>query len=464
MPNGKGKGQRAEVKGTWRNPLWVAFSLTLLLSACAPKAPPSLPAALRHPDFVYPTVPGPLAGTAGAERIERGWRFLQNDDLRNADREFGDATRRNPSLYPAQTGFGYVLLARGDYQRSLGTFELALARAPMYVPALVGRGQALLGLLRDGEALAVFEAVVAADPSLADLRRRIDVLRFRGVQDLLETGRRAVAAGRLDEAKSAYERALAASPDSALVLRELGIVERRQGNAEGALAHLRRATLLDPSDVMALVQTAEILEQRQDFAGAETAFRAANTVEPSAELAARAAAAALRARDSRLPAQFQAIARLAQATRGDLAALIGVRLEDTVRAAAGREEVLTDIGGHWASPWITQVARAGIVEAFENHTFQPGAPLRRVDLAAAVSKVLSQLAAARPDLRARIAQRPSIADVAATHLSYPHIAAAVAAGIVPLIDGNRFEVTRTVPGVEAVEAIERLRALAVLPR
>ena len=44
---------------------------------------------------------------------------------------------------------------------------------------------------------------------------------------------------------------------------------------------------------------------------------------------------------------------------------------------AAREErpdvVVTDIRNHWAAPWITMVARAGVIEPFPNHTFQPRA-------------------------------------------------------------------------------------------
>jgi hypothetical protein len=97
---------------------------------------------------------------------------------------------------------------------------------------------------------------------------------------------------------------------------------------------------------------------------------------------------------------------------------------------------------------------------FENHTFQPRAPVRRVDLAEASSALLRLLASSRPALQARLGGRPSIADVGPTHLNYPAVAASVSSGVVPLLDGNRFDITRTVTGAEAVAAIDRLRAFA----
>jgi hypothetical protein len=56
-------------------------------------------------------------------------------------------------------------------------------------------------------------------------------------------------------------------------------------------------------------------------------------------------ALAERERDAALPAEFRAIASAAQASRGDLAALIGVRLDDVLRSAPARQIVVTDTRG-----------------------------------------------------------------------------------------------------------------------
>ncbi|MBI4263958.1 MAG: S-layer homology domain-containing protein [Acidobacteria bacterium] len=439
----------------------LAVALTVFAAACAARTAPPLPAALAYPDFVFPAVPPTLARNAGAAGVDRGWRYLQNDDLRDADREFAAALQRSPALYPAQTGLGYVALARRDHDRALAGFAAALRLSTAYVPALVGRGQSLLALGRESEALAAFEAALEADGSLADVRRRVDVLRFRGLQSVIESARAAAAAGRLDEARLAYGRALAASPESAFLHRELGEVERRRGATPEALEHFRRAAALDSSDAASLVQIGELLEQQQDFEGAAAAYRQAAVIEPSAELSRRIAGVVERTRDARLPAEFQAIARSPQMTRGELAALIAIRLEPVVRAASPREVVVTDTRGHWAEPWIVQVARAGVIDPFENHTFQPRTPLRRADLAAAVSRLVAVMAAGNPALRAYLTERPRMADIGSGHLDYPAASVAVASGVLPLLEGDRFQVGRAVTGAEAIDAIARLQALAV---
>lgn len=437
-----------------------ALLLALGLASCAARtAPPPLPAALKYADFVYPAVPAPLAQAPGAERIDAGWRYLQNDDLRNADREFAAALRRTPSLYPARAGEGYVALARREPECAAAAFDAALRDGAGYVPALVGRGQAMLELNRGDAALAAFEAAVAADPSLTGLRRRIEVLRFRNVQELIEAARDAATAGRLADARLAYGRAIATSPDSAFLHRELGLVERRAGDDDGAMTHLRRATELDPSDAASLSDIGALLEQRQDYAGAEEAYRRADAIEPGPEIAAKVAAAAAMAREARLPPEFRAISTSSPISRGELAALIGVRFEDLLREAPARDVVMTDIQDHWAAPWIAPVARAGAIEPFENHTFQPRAAVRRGDLAAAVSRLVTLMAVDNSSLRERIVQQPKIADMSTGHLSYPAAAVAVASGVMPLLEGSRFQVSAAVSGEEAIQVIERLRAL-----
>src|SRR5829696_5173549 len=134
------------------------------------------------------------ARTTGSRSGDRGVRC---GAVRSASREFTAALKVNPRLYPAQTGEAYVELARRDHDRAIAAFDAVLGAAPNYVPALIGRAQTLLAMRRDPEALAAFEAALKADPALTDVQRRIEVLRFRNVQQVIESARAAAVAGRL---------------------------------------------------------------------------------------------------------------------------------------------------------------------------------------------------------------------------------------------------------------------------
>jgi tetratricopeptide (TPR) repeat protein len=438
----------------------IATLMLLLAAACASKKVPATALTPAHPDFVYPAVPATMQRSFAAQHVDLGWKYLQIDDLRGADREFAAALKSSPQMYPAHAGQGLVALARRDFDRAVTAFDAALRASPAYVPALVGRGQALLALKREGEALASFDAAVKADPSLTAVRQRAEVLRFRGLQDLIEAARAAARSGRFPEARTAYEQAIAGSPESAFLYRELGVVERRAGNNEQALTRLRRATELDPLDAAAFTQLAELLESRQDLAGAEAAYRTALDLDPSPELEAKLATVTKRVREAQLPPEYKAALSAAQITRGDLAALIGVRLESIVKAAPTRQVVITDVRGHWAATWIARVAEAAIMPPFENHTFQPNAVVRRGDLAVAINRLLTLLSSNDAALRTRLAQRPAIGDMNRRHVQYTAAAAAVASGVMPLLEGDRFLVGRPVSGNEAVETLDKVSALS----
>ena len=59
-------------------------------------------------------------------------------------------------------------------------------------------------------------------------------------------------------------------------------------------------------------------------------------------------------------------------------------------------EPITDLRGEWAASWILTVARAGVMEPFANHAFQPRTVVRRIDLAEAVDRLLALVAPLKP--------------------------------------------------------------------
>lgn len=445
---------------------FVIFAIASLASigyACAPKTAPSVVvSAPKYPDFVRPPVPQELTGTPEAAHLERGWSYLQAGDQRNAERELTAALRTTPDFYPADAASGYLELTRKNASEALTRFDRALSRRNDYVSAIVGRGEALTALEREGEAATAFERAASLDPSLTDLGRRAAVLRFRGLERDVAAARDAARAGRTDDAVRLYQTAITRSPESAFLYRELGVIERQTGDSEQALTHFRQALTLDPADAAAHAQIAELLDARGDLAGALAAYDASLAIESNAAVESRREALRGRLAVSRLPAEYRSIDTAPQVTRADLAALIGNHLPSLLQAApSSNTGVITDIRAHWAEPWILEVARTGVMPPFENHTFQPRGVVRRVDLAEAVNVLLQRIAAATPG-RARPWQNSQLrfTDVAATHLSYPAVSAAVASGVLTQAPGTAFQPTRPVTGSEALDAIRRLEQLA----
>jgi tetratricopeptide (TPR) repeat protein len=431
-----------------------------VLAACAPKTIPP-PAVPRYPAFLFPPVPQAFENSAAAASHRVAWNALQSGDLKQAERRFGASLKNAPDFYPAEAGLGYVALARKDLETAADRFTRALAGDPAYVPALLGRGEALLEAGKEEEALTSFTAALDADGSLTDLRSRIDVLRLRVVEQRIANARQEAEAGRIDSARERYAQAIQASPESAFLHRELAAVEQRAGRLDEALASAQRAVELDSGDARALVTLADVHEARAETDAAISTLEKASALEPSAELTGRIDRMRERAELAKLPASFHAIGQAATITRGDVAALIGIRLGELVASAGQRAQaVITDTRGHWASAWILGVARAGIMEVYPNHTFQPAAQVRRGDFAETLARAIEVVAARHTDdgRKWREAQ-PPFQDLGPGHPSYPAAALAVAAGTLAALEGETFQPSRPVTGAEAASAIERLRAL-----
>jgi tetratricopeptide (TPR) repeat protein len=444
-----------------------AACLLVLVAACAPKTVPAPPAVAtpKYPDYIFPAAPAGIGTPAAIERHQAGWGWLQAGDLRSAERNFSAALKQSPPFYPAEAGLGYVALAQKKHKESLVHFDRAVVMNPRYAPALGGRAEALLALGEEEEAVQSIEAALQADPSLTGLRTRIQVLRFRGQQQEIARARQLAEAGKFDDARAAYVAAIEASPQSPFLHRELAEVERRAGDLDSALDHARKAAELEPDEPRAHVMLGEIYETRGEFARAADEFGNAVALQPDDALTARIEDLRARAVFAAMPPEYRAIGDSPALTRGQLAALLAVKLEPLLTGTRNASAVvITDTRAHWAAPYILTVARSAVMEPFPNHTFQPDQIVLRADLARAVSRSLNLIAKRQPQLAAAWRNpRRKFPDVPTGHLSYPAAALAVEAGVMTADADGSFQLTRPVTGTEAVAAIDKLAQLGGRP-
>ena len=440
---------------------WVWLPGLLLAAACAsnPRVPPPANVPPKFPGFERPDAPPALrAAPQVLELHDLGWRRLQAGDLRGAERDLAAALARAPEFYPARAALGYAALADRELADAVTRFRAALDGNPAYLPALLGLADAQLSLEDELAAVDTMARILAIDPARETIRTRLEFLKFKQVQALIEGGRRAREAGQLEDSEAQLERALALSPESAVILRELALVELQRGALAAAEEHARQAVALDPFDAGTHGALGEGLEARGQPADAAAAY-------------ARAAAIDSRYRDrverlrgkveaAAVPAELRALPTADTVTRATLAALIGTRFESLLaRAPARAPAVATDVRGHWAAAWIVRVTQAGIMEISPNHTFQPAAIVRRGDLARVVGQLVGLAAGTRPELATWRAARPTFVDVPRSNLFYAPAALAVAAGAMAA-EGDRFLPLRPATGAEALAAAARVEQIA----
>ena len=446
---------------TMRAAAGALMAAALVAGGCAARVP--IVTNPAYPDFLFPAVPSALAASEVDGEQRDAWAFLQVGDLDQAEQRFAALLARDAAFFPAAVGLGWVDVARGSFGEAAEHFDEALHVAGDYVPALVGRGDALLAADDVPGALASFEGAFAADPALPRVERLVGELRFRVMSERYADARAAVEAGRLDEAEAAYAVMIAASPESASLYLEFADILRRQGKVDEALARARRARSLDPNDTEAVLAEGALLEQLGDLEAAADAYELAEALNPTDESAAGLMRVRRALQFAGLPAEYRDIAGVESATRGDLAALLGVRLAELLGDAAFgmATPILTDTRDHWASRWIVETVRAGVMVVGAGNRFEPERPLRRGELAEVVAGVLNLLADLDPEAADRWrAAAVSFSDMNPGHLNHGSATLAVAAGVLRTVGDERFDPTGAVSGSDAVGVVEQLVRLA----
>ncbi len=442
------------------------LAAALVVGACASAPPASsvgTPAAPRFAEYPTPEIPASLVvSDAVRARHVEAWNALQAGDLRAASRGFDTVLKQAPDLYPAQAALGFVYLADAQYEQAQPWFAAALAADDTYLPAWIGQADALLGLGRDAEAIGSMERVLALDPQRDLVRTRLELVRFRSTQSLIDAGRQAREARQYDEAVRNFDQALALSPQSTMILRELTQVQMSAGQLESAERYARRMIAIDPRDGQAQALLGDVLEARGQYADASEAYARADALDPNPEWTTRTRELRERAEIAALPPEFGRIATAPTVTRADVAALVGIQLRDLIESAPARAtSVATDVRDHWAAPWILGVTRAGAMTTYPNHTFQPATLVRRGDLAVVVAELV-RLAAddnARIDLAGWRAARPTLADVALANVFYLPASLAVASGAMTTDSQGRFNPTANATGADLNAAVERIGQL-----
>ena len=432
----------------------------LVLASCSVRVP--IVTEPRYPNFVYPNVIEPDTERDVRQRHRDAWSFLQVGQIEEAERRFAELVHSDEMFYPALAGLGWVSLAQGGFTDAAGYFDAALNLESEYGSALVGRADALLALGDTSGALQAYESAIQAEPSLERVATVIEELRFQIVTVRLGEARTAFSEERLADSSQAYREVITVSPESSFLYVELGQVLIDQGRYAAALVELKHAQRLDPQGGAAILLEGQLLENRGDLVGASEAYERAIEFDQTGAAIAALERLTEMARLAELPSEYRDIAGKRQITRGEVAAVMGVNLDPLI-AEAGRDGstlIFTDIRNHWANEWIVAITKAGLMTAEGRYNFEPDRFIRRAGFAEVVADVLVLIENRNQmELNSQNPEPPTFSDLPVDHLNYEDATKTVAAGVLPLFDGNRFFPTRPVSGAEAADAVGHLLRL-----
>ena len=246
---------------------------------------------------------GRLAAAYGPQSAEA--RYIYGLTLRaagrngDAAREFGKAVELKPDAIGPLEALAGAYAAVGD-ERAGALYERLLVLDPRRAGPRQGFAEHLWSIGKNDQGNAVAAAAVAAFPDDASLRAvygralfeqqrfldasvQLERARALGVSDA-ETLRLLAnalwSAGRMDDARSAFEAAVLEHPGSAGLRLDLGRFFLSQAENEGALRQLEEAARLTPGDAPTQFQLGRAREAAGRLAEAEEAYRKAIALSP----------------------------------------------------------------------------------------------------------------------------------------------------------------------------------------
>lgn len=423
-------------------------ALALALPSCARRVAPPIP---EGEDYARPTPEGARLTPKEVRALDEAWRRVLAGETDGAVRSYQRILKDRPGFVPAETGLAYARLRGGQLTTAAAGFASVLERRPDYRPALVGAGSTAFRLGAGDDALRLFRRALEADPSDAHVRKRVAALKLQVAERHMAAAGAAREAGDVDAAAAEYAAALDAAPELSTVRLDLAEVLAERGDVDRAIAVLEA----DPSAERPVsLRLGALLLAQERYEEAREVYRDLLGLDPSDTEARRGERAAQDALDFLAqPEEYRRIGSASRVSRADFAALVAVKVTGLARLPARAARVAVDISASWAREHIATVLGLGIMDVYPNHTFQPGASMRRGDVARAVSRTLDLLRVPRAPASVPVDMGPSHLDrEAALHV--------LGMGIMPLAANGAFEPWRPVSGREAVEIVEAIARIA----
>jgi len=384
---------------------------------------------------------------------EEAWKDLRAGRSESAAKAFVNLGSDNPV---SQLGRGFLALQAQDLQAAEQGFKDALGLDPGLVLAQVGLAQVALARGDDDQTYSRYREILKMEPDHAWAKPRFEALREKKTEEFMADGRRAIDIGDPEGAKKAYLSALFYSPESVEANLDLARMYRQEKNAASAALHYKAASAGAPKDKAILKEYAEALSEAEQYGRGLDVYERLAEVDPK-DKAVRERIESLKDRLGiyEIPSLYDNIPASEGISREELAALVAVKFKSVLDGGETKPPILVDIETSWASRFILKTTTLGVMESYENHTFQPRKIINRAELAETLVRLVNFLKNKGYRFTPQIApDRVRISDVPPDNYFHAPIVQIIAYQIMDLGPQRTFRPNAVVGGRDAIGALD----------
>ena len=446
-----------------KNQFILIFSLLLIVvfSGCTTLAPkrsrieipaPSVRSSKKHKTWKSsPTVSG-----SALELYVKGQRAYYQGEYEAALNNFRAAGESDPDFMEPRVGLGKVLLDIGQFEKAVQIFADVIQKDTGYFDAYVGLGRAFLNEKEYDQSVKALENSLTLIPHHPGAEEVLEIAREKSADRHLMLGEKKKSLGDMNGGETEFKKVLKLDPqniEAHLQLAHILIARKQYPLAED---HLKKVLSEDFKNTDALGLLAKVFYRTKRLEKALKACQRLLEIDPSNQEAHTNLQTVQKAfsSDPDIPLAYYELSSSHRITRGDLAAILNMGLKNVDPLPQLENQVkINDISKHWARKYIMATVNNGLMESV-NRTFSPNDLITRGDLAAIIYRIAVRFDSTAKDEIKRI--YTPYRDISPDHHLYKPTFYLLKTRIMEGEEKHYFGFASKVPGIEALEVIDRL--------
>jgi len=345
----------------------------------------------------------------------QGKKFLDNNDLGNAQREFNEAKSLKHNFAPAYEGLALVFLEKKNFKEAAKNIDEALSLDGDWIPAVVARGRLLSAQGKYEDAIDEFEDAL---DDIDDSEAKFDKKQVK-MDALYHMGTAYKDWGKYIKAQTTYQKILA-----------IDNTNMKASNAIKKLAEYQAAVAGQSPELQKIARQKEIT---------------------------RADVAVLFVTELPLDKIFRKSTRQQQVKfKAPEGGIMKKPEKPKPMAATGTATDVPD--NHWAKSFIDQALEKGIIEKFPDGSFRPEEKVNRAEFAKLIEHFLVK-AWDDPGLETQyFGSMSPYSDVLNTSPIFNSVMVVSTRNIIPGMEDGTFRPLQAVSGTEALNIIRQLKS------